>query len=89
MSEDLKRISVVPDPFPAHPARFSPYKPQSPAPRHEVGVWQYMNRTTAVGCRCGLAWEQQWRAQTGRTQAIATRRARQHVRSARSRLARP
>ena len=93
----VQRFHLIPDPYPANPARFTPSRWRYPLREHEAGTWQYGNRLTAPGCRCGLVWGTPWghyplsslAAIFDTTAAIQarSRAVRQHVRSALSRVA--
>lgn len=81
----LTRLALIPDPHPAHPARFFMWGSQADWGPHCFGVWQYRNRLDAVGCNCGLAYEVNHWGDREANQREARRRVKQHVRSCRSR----
>jgi len=89
-----QRFSLIPDPYPANPAQFTPSRQRCPSREHEAGTWLYGNRLSAPGCRCGLAWGTLWGNplsnlifDTTATVQARSRAVRQHVRSALSRVA--
>ena len=95
----VQRFHLIPDPYPAYPAQFTPLRLRVPAAmrEHEAGTWVYGNRLSAPGCRCGLAWGTPWGHplaylatgifDTRATVQARSRAVRQHVRSALSRVA--
>jgi len=91
-----QRFRLIPDPYPAYPAQFTPLRLRAPAAmrEHEAGTWVYGNRLSAPGCRCGLAWGTPWDHplsnlifDTSATVQARSRAVCQHVRSALSRVA--
>lgn len=87
-----EKFRVIPDPYPQNPAQFFPASaPVGGRQVHEAGIWQYGNRTSAPGCRCGVVWGVAWEwpllpSCVAGDAIQGMRSARQHVRSMRSRV---